>query len=239
MTPPLRSRLAEGELRPGEVHAEWTPYRHRADGTATGVVVGLSHGATVPGYFTAPYDEQIRAVASAGFPVVVPGSSARAWGNADAIDAVDRAVAHVRDVLGCRPRVALLGLSMGALAVCGWARQHPDEVAALALVTPAVDLVDLSDAHGYRAEIEEAHRAAGGVEAALPAHDPCTYASELGSIPLAIWYAPDDPVIDARSVLRFAAAHGGRQELHVLDLAGHDPTAAPGPELAAYLAAHR
>lgn len=239
MSTALRTRIAQGALRPGELHAEWRPYHQPVDGSAAGVVVGLSHNAVVSGYFQPPYDQEIRAIAAAGMAVVVPGSSGWSWGNDEAVDSIDRAVGHLRGELGCRRRVGLLGFSMGALAVCGWARRHPGEVTAIALVTPAVDLVDLHRRGLFTDEIEDAFGGPAGVEAALPTHDPCTFASELQGIPIRAWYSSDDPLIAWSSVFRFAERHGGAIDLCSLGARAHDPTAADGDEIASFLAAHR
>lgn len=238
MTAAVRTRLAEGMLRPGELHAEWTPYRHRRDGRATGVVVGLSHSARVEGYFNPPYDDGVRSLASAGMAVVVPGTSGSSWGNDDAIDGIGRAVAHLREELGCRDQVGLLGYSMGALAVCGWARSHVHEVAAIALVTPAVDLAHQHEQGVYRREIEHAHRGRHAFAAALPTLDPHAYAASLTSIPIRVWYSRDDPVIPWQTVASFAERHGGNITLIDLGPVGHNPAAAPGTAIADFFAEH-
>ena len=238
MTAPLRTRLAVGALRRDELQAEWTPYRHRRDGQSPGVVVGLSHNATVPGYFTPPYDEEVRAIASAGMAVVLPGSSGSSWGNDDAIEAIDRAVSYLREDLGCRTRVGLLGFSMGALAVCGWARSHPEEVSAIALVTPALDLVRLHADGSFAGEIERSHGGPAGYEAALPTRDPCTYAHALRRVPTQIWYSSTDPIVPWSTAVAFAERHGGDVTLTSLGAVGHDPSTASGVEIAAFLGRH-
>lgn len=235
----LRSRLAEGVLGPGRTHAEWRPYRHRLDGQARGVVVGLSHGAEVAGYFRPPYDREVRAIAEAGMVVVVPGSSPQGWGNDGAVDDVDRAVSHLRGELGCARPVGLLGFSMGALAVCRWARDHGDEVAALALVTPAVDLRHLLGQPAFGAEIEAAHGGAAALWARLDDLDPTAFAADLRRIPTAIWHSADDPVIPPSVVAAFAERHGGGPAVRNLGHRGHDPAAAPVGELADFLGAGR
>lgn len=238
MTAAVRSRLVAGLIRPDELHAEWMPYRHRRDGRTSGVVVGLSHNAQVQGYFMPPYDDEVRAIASAGMAAVVPGSSGSSWGNDDAVAAIGESVRYLRQELGCRGRVGLLGFSMGALAVCSWARTHPDEVAALALVTPALDLAHLRAQSPFADEIERAHGGPAAFEAALPERDPSTYAAALHQIPTHIWYATDDPVIAWQTVVAFAERHGGPVMLSSLGAVGHNPAGAPGPAIARFFAEH-
>ena len=238
MTAALRTRLAEDALGPGRLHAEWMPYRHRADGRATGVGVGAAHATPVGGYFSSPHDDGVRALAAAGMAVVLPASSA-AWGNADAVEAVGGAVAHLRNELGCRDRVGLLGFSTGALAVCGWARQHADEVSAIALVTPTLDLAHMFRSGVCRTEIERAHGGRAGAQAAIAAKDPVTYAPELRRIPIQAWYSSNDPLAPWQSMFLFAERHRGDVTLASLGPVGHDPTAARGADIADFLDAHR
>lgn len=239
MTAPIRSLVAADVLRAGELHAEWLPYRHRDDGSARGVVVGLSHDTRVAGCFAAPYDQDVRELAASGLAVVVPGTSGSAWGNDDAIDGIDRAIEHLRRRRGCQHRVALLGYSTGALAVCGWARAHPHEVAALALVTPVLDLELMHEHPSYAVEIERAHGGGTTWRGSLPEHDPRTFAAELRSIPTRVWCASDDPLIPPASVGTFAARHGGDISVEDLGSVGHDPAAAPSDAIARFLTARR
>ena len=216
----------------------WLPWRAN-DGTQLGVVQAGSHNAIAADYVFSPFDDWGRCSAKARRTHLIPATSPSAWGNDAAIDSVDKCATWLGTVRCRTDKVFLAAASMGALAVLNWARTHLDQVAAVALCVPAVDLADLHDrtALGYQAEIEAAYGGHAGYLAALPTHNPTAFAADLASIPIKIWYSTNDPIIDPAKVQGFAATVGADLIVNP-DPGGHDVTAAPGAHIAAWFDAH-
>lgn len=189
--------------------------------------------ATLP---TAYWNGIARDVAEAGFPVLSSDfASSTHWGRDTAISAVDATLAAYGRA---DEPVVLLGISMGAQLALNWARQHPERVQAIALVTPAVDVEDIraNNRNGYAAEIAAAYTDNTGWQAARATHNPADYAAELTGVPIRAWYSTDDAVISAGTVTSFASAAGG--DTVSLGAVGHTAGSLDGQDVADFLLAH-
>ena len=134
---PLRSTPAAAVVAP-----EAEPYR---GGPADGVGVLVCHGFTGSPRSMRPWAEHL---AAAGFRVELPrlpghGTSWRelqVTGWQDWYAAVERALLSLADATG-RP-VFVAGLSMGGALALRLAERHPDLVAGMVLVNPAINITD-------------------------------------------------------------------------------------------------
>jgi alpha-beta hydrolase superfamily lysophospholipase len=242
-TSPVQSTFSVSPShKSGQGLMRWQPWTG-GDWTQMGVIYGMGHGLVAPYYAFSPLNawaaEWVRDTAQ---PWVIPDTPYNSWGNDDAIDSVDKSLGWLGAVDGQRCRddkVFLAGASMGTLTTLNWARQHLDKVAAVALCVPAVSLADLHDRNvqGWKTEIETAYGGAAAYTAAVPTHDPLTYASELVGLPIKLWYSPDDPVIAPAKVEAFAAAVGAELVANPAGT-GHDVMAAPAADVTAWFTAH-
>lgn len=181
------------------------------------------------------------ALARRGVPVASGDYSSPAhWGNDAAIasmPAVLNALAAVAGPAGVG-RVRLIAVSIGAALALNWARQNPTRVAAIALLTPAVDVEDIraNNRAASAAEIEAAYGGAAAWQTARPTHNPVEYAAALTDIPIAVWRSGDDPTCVPARVDAFAAAAGA--DVHDLGNVGHSAGTLNGDDVADFLLAH-
>jgi pimeloyl-ACP methyl ester carboxylesterase len=242
MTAILATYSVSPSHKAGEGLMRWQPFEGN-DWTDMGVIYGMGHGYSAPYYAFAPYDAWARdSVANAGRTWVIPNTSISSWGNDAAIDSVDKCATWLGSLAGGRCRddkVFLAGASMGTLTTLNWARTHLDQVAAVALCVPAVNLADLHDrtALGWTTEIETAYGGHSAYLAALSTHNPAQFAADLAGLPIKLWYSPDDPIIDPAKVLAFAATVGAEVVANPTGT-GHDVMAAPAADVTAWLSAH-
>ncbi|MCR6033245.1 alpha/beta fold hydrolase [Nocardioides sp. zg-579] len=92
---------------------------------------------------TAPIRAHLLATALSGYRVVVSDFGGFLWGNPRNHRAIDAVIATHRRTGGAPGRVALIGSSMGGAAVLSYAGTHRREVACVAALQPATDLVAL------------------------------------------------------------------------------------------------
>ncbi len=139
------------------------------------------------------------------------------WGRDSDNLAVDDVIAWAAANHGTRTdQVAFDAGSMGGLTILNWAKTHMDQVAAIALAIPAIDLAgvrqrDLDDLHlGIAASIEAAYGGFAGYTAALPTHSPALQPTALSPIAGRIrgWYASNDNVCAASEIEAWATANG-------------------------------
>lgn len=210
-----------GEITAGENH---TLIRPRLGGVGKRAVI-YSHGANRPALDgVSPGYADIPRYIGEFYPTIYPDMGGLYnWGNDTAISRLSA----VRTFMGNKgyaiDKVVLTAGSMGAAAVCNWARQNLSLVACLALFVPSVDIEDIraNNRSGTQAGIEAAYINNAGWQTARPTHNPVEYAAQLASIPTRIWYSTDDPIVMPSTVAAFAAAHGNAT-VTSLGAIGHD-----------------
>lgn len=175
------------------------------------------------------------AVANAGIPVYSSDFvSSTHWGNDAAIAETSVARTNMNSVVSPKTdKVLIIAISMGAPLALSWARQNPTQVAAIALITPALDLQNVHDTTAYTAEMETAHGGAAAFTAALPTHSPTSFASELTSIPIKVWASENDPICSYARAQAFATASGA--EFVSLGAVGHTAGTLDGNDVARFL----
>ena len=111
-------------------------------------------------------------------------------------------------------------------------------VAAIALITPVVDVDDIHDnnRNGYAAEIEARYGGLAAFDAALPTHNPVAFAGQLAGIPIKVWISSNDPVVIPATVDAFAAGSGAA--VASLGAVGHTAGALDGADVASFLLPH-
>jgi pimeloyl-ACP methyl ester carboxylesterase len=177
-------------------------------------------------------------LAAAGFTMVAADlGGVQTYGNDTAVAAVEAARLLLVS-LGCGPKVALLGGSMGNLTSFAYARAYPTRVAGIIGVMPASDINDLrdNDRLGSRSLIDTAW----GVTypSALPTRavplDPANLALTAG-IGYHAYYSTADTVVIPSTVTALAAATGGTAHV-VSSSQDHSDTLMGLPDYAAIAA---
>jgi pimeloyl-ACP methyl ester carboxylesterase len=204
------------------------------DGTAKGVLFAHGSGGT---FHTALGIPAIPEVARSGF-VVLSGDlgGGVTYANNATMTRMDEAVAYLRS--GNRAstgKLSLIGSSMGAANVLGWARTHISEVERIALLIPVVDVEDVraNNRGAEQAGIEAAWGGNAAWQAARPTRNPIEYAAALAGIPIKCWYATDDSIVMPSRVQAFADASGAK--LSSMGAVGHSAAAVPFGEVAEFL----
>lgn len=133
------------------------------------------------------------------------------YGNDTAIERIGEAWDWLPNQIACpTDKVLVIGESMGGCDVLNWVQRNLGVVAAVALMVPLVDLADVHDNNrgGLASEIETAYGGGAGYAAAVDAHNPLEFATDLAGIPIKIWNASNDTLIVPATVAAFAAASG-------------------------------
>lgn len=162
--------------------------------------------------------------ANGGVPsVAAMVGGAATFGNPTSVAAVGTDLTAVAAATGSSAeKVHLVGASMGAAVACEYAIANPTNIATMTLLIPLVDIVGLyeSNTGGFRAQIGTAW----GVTypTPLPADaDILAQAATLSGIPIRLYYAPDDPLIDPADVVAFTAAVGPSASATATQGGGH------------------
>lgn len=181
-------------------------YGHQSGGSAKVAIDGNAHAGT---------QALLQTVADAGFLVAAQDQGGlTTWGNTTAqarMTATRTWVQASAPYLASSGRIAIIGISMGAVLMMNWAKANPTLVSCMVGILPATDLTAYYVAGGAgRANIE----AAWGVTYPdpLPAGaDPTIGASSsvLVDIPYAAYYASNDDIATPAIVTSMAAAIGG------------------------------
>lgn len=161
------------------------------------------------------------------------------WGNDTSISRVGSARTYLISEGAPSDKIILVGASMGAVAVCNWARQNPTLVQSLILFIPAVDVEDLraNNRDGVQASIETAYTNNAGWQAARTTHNPIEYAAaDLAGkgFDIKVYYSSNDPVCLPVLVESFIALVGA--ESHNLGAVGHDVTGLDLAEVRTWIA---
>jgi alpha-beta hydrolase superfamily lysophospholipase len=137
-------------------------------------------------------------IADLGAPVLSADfSGPKQWGNDASRTKVDEHIAYATggEFNAKVDKVALLGTSMGALHLLGWARANPSKVAAIALLYPAVDLQWVHD-NGAAADTEAAFGGSlASFNTAVASHDPMVNPQDFQQFPIRVWYSDSDSVV--------------------------------------------
>lgn len=164
----------------------------------------------------------IAAIADARFPVGAT-TAPFTWGNTTGRNQTTDVANWLRNVhLATSDGLILIGASHGTTWAFNYAVANPGTVACIVALLPIADLTAVRDGDilGLRAGID----AAWGVSYPTPlpvASDPMQNTAALSSIPIQLWYAPDDPV--SVNIASFASSTGA--ELNSVGALGHSDAA--------------
>lgn len=230
-----------GQYAPGETHVvkfgrTWRP------GTKRGVIFHGGRGQAALDYIGPGAASAIRL----GAPWIhIDGVDGKQWGNDTVTGAggrIDQAWSYLQTKFGAKTdKVVIYGVSMGGLTVLNWVRNNLTKVAAVALVTPAVDLRDLHDNDRTwpnlnfhsPADIETAYGGAANYTAVASAHNPAEHASAYVGIPMHIWYSNNDPYAIPSLVTSFASSAGA--QVTNLGNVFHDGSQANPDEISSFM----
>jgi alpha-beta hydrolase superfamily lysophospholipase len=203
------------------------------------------HGLGGLGWFDAlgTAEPKLRSLARADFKFVamdMGGSST--WGNAASTSKMPNAITQLAAIGGRTDRLFVLAQSMGALTALGSVLAGTlaaAKIAGMALMIPALDLVDLHDQNrgGNAAGIETALGVAGAYagNVTIKALDPAQNPASFRGFPIRIWNGGADPIAVPATVTAFAAAVGANVVVKTNAAAVHDATAAaPVDEVLAF-----
>jgi pimeloyl-ACP methyl ester carboxylesterase len=223
----IQSSYGVGRYHAGEGDVLLRARHQPPSGLGRGCIFCWGHGNSSPIVVNDAYWNGVgRAPARTGIPTVTADFGGQLWGNDTQVGPggrMDEAWTLLKANGAATDKVFLLGVSMGALLCCNWARLNPTKVAAMALVTPAVDLANVHNVTrpDLAAEINTAYTDAAGYAAALPTHNPAQYAASLSGLPVKAWYSTDDTNVTASTVTAFAAAVGTSAQVVNLGAVGH------------------
>lgn len=150
----------------------------------------------------------IRALAEE-YAVGVAHLGGETFGNDTGITRVGEHAAYLSSAWGAEGPVVLVAQSAGVLDAMGYARAHPENVAAIACTIPALDIADVYAATTGGPVPALIDAAYGGTYSDVthgPTHSPIQYADELDGIPIALWAADNDTAARPGPVNAFKAA---------------------------------
>lgn len=235
---PITTSYGDGLYRATEDHVLSIRRGTKLDGTVRGLIYahGASHTSAMDA--TATHRFILDAFADAGYVALITEMGGLlTFGNDASRDAFLDSVTYVRARGASTDPLVLAAGSMGAMPALYWASTHLSDVAAIALIIPAVDVKDIydNDRGGLASDIDTAWGGAAAWAAAEPTRNPINYAASLSSIPIGIWYSSDDTIVLPARVEAFAAVHGNT-DLHSMGAVGHAQNAATTLAAAAWLA---
>lgn len=143
------------------------------------------------------------------------------FGNDTAMTAMDDAVDALVATWDTPSRVILAGASMGGCNALNYALRHPEKVAAVALIVPALNLTDLhaNNRGGLTAAINAAYGGAYSSVTHGPTRSPVQFAGDLDpDLPIHFWTSSDDPICLPQFVADFLAA---RPQTEASNLGAH------------------
>lgn len=158
----------------------------------------------------------IPAWANAGLVAITSDlGGATTFGNPTAESRFGDAVTYIRAQRPCKQdKVIIVACSMGGIAACNWAVNNPSQVAAMAMIVPAIDLEDIhdNDRGGHAAGIEAAYGGLAAFQTSMVTRNPIDHADDLTGIPIKIWYSTNDGVCLPAITEAFATASGAELE---------------------------
>lgn len=180
------------------------PYDYRHDATKPAVVYCHVRGgseleaidySSAGGYTSKP----IYAMVNAGYPVVAPNlGGGTTWGNDTAITRVGQAKTFAQNAspVGAKAGgIFVAGSSMGFLAACNWARQNVATCLGVIgfIFANDMNLLHTNNVNGAALEMETAYGGNAAWTAALPTHNPQSYATtDLAAVPMLLTYSTDE-----------------------------------------------
>lgn len=163
-----------------------------------------NHGTAVTDFDN--YGTELRLLAQR-YTVIAADLGFNAFGNDIGVTRVGQAAAYLAASWASSGPVVLVGASMGAAVALNYARVHPENVAAVACIIPAVDL-DVPDVHPAADEIDLAYPPAYDPgNPTMAAHSPVLFASALpADMPIHLWTSSDDTTVLPATADAFVAA---------------------------------
>ncbi len=164
------------------------------------------------------------------------------WGNDTHIARVATTYTNAQAKAGFdSSKVYLFATSGGAAPALNWARQNLAKVQAIALIIPAVDIIDI-DVNNRVANVgldpvTQGPRAGYGGLTPDTGHNPASNAAAFAGVPIKIWYGGADNVCLPSTQTAFQAAAGSSCQLVNMGAGvGHQDLVAPEDVLAFFKA---
>lgn len=152
----------------------------------------------------AAYDTQLRLLAQR-HTVIAADLGFNTFGNPIGTTRVGQAIAYLAASWGSSGPAVLVGASMGAAVALNYARVHPENVAAVACIIPALDL-NVANDHPAADEIDLAYPPAYDDAVHGPTYSPVQFARSLpGGMPIHLWTSSNDPTVAPATADMFVA----------------------------------
>lgn len=132
-----------------------------------------------------------------------------AWGNATSLSNVNSLITWMQSTMGVQSgKVALVGISMGALTALNFAKANPSKVACVVGIIPALDLNDFATNNraGYGASALAAYGGSYSDASDGATYNPYYYAASFPDVPVHLYYSTADTTALPAYVTGFAAA---------------------------------
>jgi pimeloyl-ACP methyl ester carboxylesterase len=230
-----------------EKHRAMLPPAWKGDGTKRGCLHCTGLAGTADSVFGSSFIDMPTVLATAGVPLMsCDYGGNNLWGNATSNSRMDAAWAYLQSAFGVKTdKAVVIGGSHGSVTAMRWALANPSKVAALVLVLPAVNFVDLHDndrGPGAKATMEAAY-ATGAVasyvgNSTIAAVDPFQNVSAYAAlgIPIKGFYASDDPTALPGYWQTFAAAVGAQSQS--MGAVGHSSASLSGQDVYDFVKAY-
>lgn len=180
------------------------------------------------------YSTELRLLAQR-YTVIAADLGFNTFGNDTGVTRVGQAVAYLAASWASSGPVVLVGASMGAAVALNYAVRFPANVAACALIIPALSLL-VDPSHPAADEIDAAYPPAYNDATNGPTHSPIQFAGNLPTdMPIHLWTSSDDPTVPPATADAFVAARPqtGRT---VFGAYGHGGINVAAPLVASWLA---
>lgn len=131
-----------------------------------------------------------------------------AWGNNTSIAAVGQVKTWLQGTWGAKAgKVALVGVSMGAVTALNYARANPTLVSCVVVCIPVIDLNDIvvNNRGSLAASVNTAYGGTYNDGTDGPTHSPAQYAASF-TVPTLGYYSSDDTTAIASAVTTFDTA---------------------------------
>ncbi len=130
------------------------------------------------------------------------------WGNGTAVQRISDLWSYARaNHAFASSGVHLVGISMGCAVALNWAYQNPSAVRSLALMLPPVDLTDVQSQG--RAATYGLPQPTSAYSGPVPTtYDPARHPSAYSSMPMKLYFTPNDDICAASCAQAFVAGAG-------------------------------